>query len=130
MSKKDVDKLWLKAYKMNIMRMGARPIFRKEKPIRILGTVTVFWLVEGKCLILGILRRFVSFFAFRQESGAAGIPYINRTLSGLALDHRVAFPHCRVKSLIETRSPMLYLAAPSVAKAELQPQHPLLNLLY
>jgi len=34
---------------------------------------------------------------------------------------RVAFPDNRVKSLIEFFSPMLYLAAPSVLKAELQP---------
>lgn len=46
MSRKEVEKLIVDAIGMNLIVMGARSIFRKEKPEK-LGHITVFWM-KGK----------------------------------------------------------------------------------
>ena len=45
MSKVEVDKLWVKANNLGIIRIGAKPIFRDEDPLDILGHVVVFRLL-------------------------------------------------------------------------------------
>jgi len=44
MSKDEVDRLWVKAHSMKIIRIGSKPVFC-EKPYRILGNVMVFRLL-------------------------------------------------------------------------------------
>jgi len=44
MSKDEIDRLWVKAHNMKILRIGAKPVYR-EKPYRILGNVMVFRLL-------------------------------------------------------------------------------------
>jgi len=45
MRRKNINELWMNAYKMNIISIGVKPIVSDEKPLEILGHVTVFKLV-------------------------------------------------------------------------------------
>jgi len=45
MGRKSIDELWINAYKVNVISIGVKPIVSDEKPLEILGHVTVFKLV-------------------------------------------------------------------------------------
>jgi len=45
MKRKNIDELWMNAYRMNIILIGVKPIVSEKKPLDILGHVTVFKLV-------------------------------------------------------------------------------------
>jgi len=47
MGKEEVDKLWVKAHSMKIIRIGARSIIRKGKAPAMLGDVMVF-ILKGR----------------------------------------------------------------------------------
>lgn len=48
MSKEEIDKLWTKAHSMNIITIGAEPIWKPEHPWNIISHKIVFELVRKK----------------------------------------------------------------------------------